>query len=756
MPRVDGLDKVTGRATYAADMRMPGMLYGKTLRSPHPHAKIRNIDTAAAEALPGVLAVVTYKDAPKVPLEADDEASHDGGQEPSGVGVLDSMVRFVGDEVAAVAAVDRHTAEAALKLIKVDYEPLPFVLDPEAAMKPDAPKVRAGGNLVGGKPAVIQRGNVDKGFAKADLIYEETYTTPHVSATPLEPRACVADWRGEQLTVWKCGRNVYGDRSTMARVFGLPMDNVRIVGPTIGSSYGNKDESRQAYIAALLSRKAGRPVLSEYTRQEELISGRLRHPSRITVKIGLKKDGTFTAIWGKSILNTGPYVPGTGVTRRSGQGIIYLYTCANAKFEGYTVYTNSPVAGSYRGLGAPQGHFALESLVDKICHEQGWDPVEFRLKNGVKPEGQPGPKYVPTNAFVEAQPVQGGIPFSSNGLHECLEKGAAAIGWSRRQKNGSATGTKRRGIGCACFIYQTGQAPSAAIVKVNGDGTVSLLMGTQDVGQGSSTILTQICAEELGVPLSAVRGTFADTQNTPYSHGTFGSTATFASGMAAKMAAADAKQQILAAAAGLLGAPAEELDLKGGSVFVKANSAKKVPVARAVAARGDGMIIGRAALRHGSRTHIVNAFGAHFAEVEVDTETGEVKLLHLVAAHDCGRPINPLTLENQMLGGALQGVGFATMEEIVLDTATGRPATNDLCWFRVPTILDMPKMTGIVANVVDPVGPFGAKAISEPGLVPTAPAIANAIFNALGGQIKSLPLVPPKVLALVNQQAAKA
>ncbi|MDB4896219.1 MAG: hypothetical protein JWN15_2481, partial [Firmicutes bacterium] len=417
LPRVDGLDKVTGRAQYAGDLRMPGMLYLKTLRSPLPHAKIKSIDTSAAEAYPGVMAVLTYRDVPKVPLEADDEASQGGGsQDPGGVGVLDSTVRFVGDEVAAVAAVDRHAAEAALKLMKVEYEPLPFVLDAEEAMKPGAPMVRTGGNLVGGKAAVIKRGDIDKGFAEADLVYEGTYETPHVSATPLEPRSCIADWRGDQLTVYKCGRNVYGDRATLAKVFSLPLDNVRVVGPTIGSSYGNKDESRQAFIAALLSKKAGRPVISEYTRQEELIAGRLRHPSKITIKIGLKKDGTLTAIYGKSILNTGPYVPGTGVTRRSGQGIIYLYTCANARFDGYTVYTNAPVAGSFRGLGAPQGHFALESLVDRICQEQGWDPLEFRLKNGVKLEGQPGPAYVPNDTFVDVQPVQGGIPFSSNGL----------------------------------------------------------------------------------------------------------------------------------------------------------------------------------------------------------------------------------------------------------------------------------------------------------------------------------------------------
>ncbi len=755
LPRVDGRDKVTGQARYAGDYRLPGMLHAKTLRSPYAHANIKSIDTSAAEKYPGVMAVVTYKDAPKVPMEADDEASSGGSARPSGVGVLDQTVRFVGDEVAAVAAVDRHAAEAAVKLIKVEYEVLPFVLDAEDAMKPGAPVVRAGGNIVGRKADTIKRGDVNKGFAEADFIFDDTYTTQHTNGSALEPRSCVANWQGDMLTVWKSSRNVYGDRSTLAKLFGLPLDNVRVIGPTIGSSYGNKDEGREAPLATMLSKKCGRPVMYEYTRQEELIGGRLRHAAKITLKIGLKKDMTVTAIYGKGILNTGPYNPGTAVTRRAGQGIVYLYTCENVQWDGYTVYTNAPTAGSHRGLGAPQGHFALESAIDKICYQQGWDPLEFRIKNGVKLEGQPGPKYTPVpGKYVPPQLVAGGIPFSSNGLLECLQKGAAAIGWSNRQKNGTATGTKRYGIGMACFIYQTGQASSSAIVKVNGDGTVNLLMGTIDVGQGSSTVMTAICAEELGVPYEAVRGTFADTQVTPYSHITAGSTCTFTSGMAAKVAAADAKRQILEAAAPLLKAKVEEMTIQNGKVIVIADPTKSITLAKAVATKGDGMIIAKSAIKAGSEEYIVNSFGVHLAEVEVDTETGEVKLLNFVAVHDSGRPINLNTIESQMYGGSFMGIGFGTMEEIMLDPNTGGPVTNDLCWFRVPTIMDMPKMTGILADVVDPVGPYGAKAMGEPGLVPTAPAIANAVFNAIGVQIPDIPITPTKVLAALK--AAKA
>ncbi len=359
LPRRDLPEKLTGEAKYTADIRLPGMLHGKILRSPHAHARILAVDASEAAGHPGVYAVLTPFDAP------------DGRVAPD-VRILDTKARFVGDEVAAVAAADEDTAEEALRLIRVSYEPLPFVTDPVEAIRPGAPEVHDGGNLVNGKPITLERGNVEEGFARADRIFEDEFVTPSHSGAALEPRAAIAAWEGARLTVWKSSRGIHADRLNLSLSLGIPREDVRVVGPHMGAGYGNKDETRLAAITAILARRAGRPVKIELTREEEFIAGRSRHATTTKVKVGVRNDGTITAIHATTIMDTGAYLSsGPGVIRRAGQGALYLYRCANARYDGYLVYTNQPSAGSYRALGAPQGHFALESLMDRVAEEMG-------------------------------------------------------------------------------------------------------------------------------------------------------------------------------------------------------------------------------------------------------------------------------------------------------------------------------------------------------------------------------------------------
>ena len=616
---VDGPLKVTGRARYIADLAFPGMLWGKILRSPYAHAQILELDTSEAERLPGVRAVITFKDAPPISIEGSAEAGI--GDAP--VYVLEQTVRHVGDEVAAVAADTQEIAEAALECIRVEYEELPAIFDAEEALAVNAPRVRASGNLAGGRPVLLARGDVNAGLDDADLVVEETYTTGFTSALPLEPRGCIAEWDSSHLTVWKSGRNAHGDRERLASVLGLPLHRVRVLNPTIGASFGNKDESRLQFLTALLSKKSGRPVKIIYTLSEELRCGRWRHPSKITIRMGVKTDGTIIAIDARCVMNTGPYVPGTNVCRRAGHAITYLYRCANVRYEGFVVYTNTPVAGSYRALGAPQGHFALESHVDLVAESLGMDSLTFRQKNQVGPEGQPGEAFKPSGRLVPAQPVEGGIPFSSNGLTQCLADGAAAAGWTSKlgprrrgvvSQKGSGSGQEKRsvlrGLGMAASIYQTGQAASSAFVRVNADGTAQVIMGTVDVGQGSNTTLALIAAETLGLPLAEVSGYFADTETTPFSHPTAGSTVTFSSGIAVREAALDARRQLLISAAVPLEVGEEDLVIQRGVISVRDLPERSMSVAEAVSRLQPSQVLGQANTRAGSTTSIINSSAA--------------------------------------------------------------------------------------------------------------------------------------------------
>ena len=744
VPRRELAGKLTGAAVYSADIALPGMLHGVIVRSPYPHADVLAVDAGPALALPGVRAAITPSDAPAERLAPD-------------LPVLDTRVRFAGDEVAAVAADDIDTARQAAQLVRVEYRPLPFVTDPVAALAPGAPAIHPQGNLAIPEPLALQRGDIDAGFAAADIILEETYRLPTHSATPLEPRAALADWDDAgRLTVWKSTRGVHVDRAALARVLGLSADLVRVIGPNMGGGYGNKDESRLAVLAALLARQAGRPVRIEYSREEEFVAGRTRHGGRIKLRLGVTRQGEITAIHGDAVLDSGAYqASAPGVARRTGQGMLYLYRCANVRFDARPAATNKPVSGSYRALGAPQGHFALETLVDRAADAVGLSPLEFRRRNHVGIEGQAGPRLSPPDAIVDGQPLEGGIPFSSNGLAECLEKGAAAFGWDDDlAKDDPADPFIKRGRGMSIMIYRGGVgSESAAGLALLPDGRAQLTSGLIDVGEGAVTVLCQLAADALALPYVAIVPVFADTDATPDAPITAGSTATFSTGTAVLQAAARLRERILDAAAGHLETPAANLSIAGGSVLVSDTPARRISFAELAQSAGGELLTAEATVMPGSPDYIVNSFGAHFCEVTVDTATGRVRVERYVAAHDSGRIINPRTALNQVEGAISQMLGFALSEELITDAPTGITLNGSYLEHKSPTIQDYPDIRVIFADVVDPIGPRGAKALGEVPAVGVAPAIANALYDAIGIRFTQLPITPDRVLDALRRQA---
>ena len=796
--------KLTGEARYTADLKLPGMLYGAILRSPHPHADILSVDATEAVKLPGVRAVVTPFD---INIPSPSGGGSGWGRLALDMSILDTRVRFVGDEVAAVAADDPDIARAALQLIRVEYAVLPHYMTPEAALSSDAVAIHPGGNLALGEVMSLERGSVADGFADADVVLEDDFEIPTHSAAPLEPRAALASWgdisldpmqpsvnpdrssvhpepvEGRtdaefDLTVWKTTRGVHVDRDALAGAFGLPSHRVRVVGPFLGAGYGNKDETRLAGVAAVLSQRAGRPVRVEYSREDEFIAGRVRHAAKIHIRAGFKADGSITAIEASALLDTGAYIAsGAGVARRAGQGILYLYHCANVKYEAHLAYTNRPTAGSYRALGAPQGHFALESLMDRAAGHFGMDPLDFRLKNHVHPEGQPGQRTTPPDQVIDSQPLEGGIPFSSNGLQQCLELGAEAFGWREYESESGFTGLKddsglshphpaqssnpvnpdsdslRRGRGMSIMIYRGGPgSPSAAEVRVEKSGAIKLVTGLMDVGEGATTVLPQIAAEILGAEYGQVEAVFADSRGTPDAPITAGSTATFSTGTAVVQAANEVRESLMEIASAGLEVPAYDLDAAQGWVYVRSDPSRRMALSE-VASRMDGDdISATASIIPGSTGHIVNSFGAHFVEVEVDTDTGRVRVLRYVAAHDSGRIINPRAALNQAEGAVSQMLGFALSEELVTDAATGVTLNPGYLEHKSPTIQDYPDIQVIFADIVDPVGPLGAKGLGEVPTVGPAPAIANAIYNATGVRLRRTPFTPDRVLAALESR----
>ncbi len=739
-PRIDGPERVTGKALYTADVQLPGMLYGKILRSPLPHAKIKKIDTHRAAKLPGVRAVLSSQNTPKIAFRRQ-------------TFLFDEIVRYVGDEVACVIADTEEIAQDALELIEVEYEPLPFVLDPEEALQPNAPKVHPSGNLLNGEPEVYQRGDLTEGFAGADVIVERTFRTQCALHNCMEPHGSVALWEGDTLTVWDSTQHIFGVREGLARLLGLPLHKVRVIKKYMGGGFGSKNNlGKYTVIAALGARMTGRPVKIILDRHEENLAAGNRPSSVQHLKIGAKRDGTLTALELKAIVAAGAYClwpPSVGGPARE------LYLCPNVKIEQYTVFTNTGPLSAFRAPGYVEGTFALESLMDELAQELGMDPLELRLKN-----------------YAEHDQTTG-RPYSTKGLRECYERGARLFGWNLSPRSPSLSRSHltlalsvygegrgevepgerfRRGVGMASQIWSgNGMPPAYAFVKINPDGTATVITGTQDIGTGTKTVLAQIAAEELGFALDKISVEIGDTQTGPYAPLSAGSMTVASVGPAVRLAAYEARQQLLEVAAQVLEVPRESLTIADGLLHSSALP-KPVAVHEVLKKLENFMIIGRGARAPNPEDVTVNTFGAQFAEVLVDTETGEVKVERIVAVHDSGRVINPLTLSSQIEGGIIQGLGYALFEQRVIDRNTGIVVNDNLENYKVPTALDIPEIVFEMVDRPDPrANNLGAKGVGEPPIIPTAAAIANAVANALGVRIYELPITRERVLKVLGK-----
>jgi len=757
--KVDGVALVTGGPVFTDDVRIPGMLYGKILPSPHAHAIVKHIHTAKARALAGVRAVLTYRDVPRVPHTTAGQAWPEPS--PYDTYLLDSKMRFVGDRVAAVAAESRAIAEEALRLIDVEYDVLPAVIDMEQAMAPGAPvihdepdstKIHDRSRNIAGY-ILREIGNVEEGFREADYIVEREYRTHRQQHTPLEPHItiCWLDPNG-RLVIRSSTQVPYHCRRQVAMILQMPVSRVHVIKPRIGGGFGGKQEMLLEDICGALTLASRRPVKMEYTREEEFYMARSRHPQILRMKMGVKRDGAVVASQLTVLATTGAYGSHANTVQgNTGSKVLPLYRAPHMRFECHVVYTNMPVAGAFRGYGCPQGFFAQESLVDEIAEQLGMDPVEFHLQNAIR---------LGDTDKLSAQLGEGreGLPrlVRSCGLPQCVEKAAAAIGWAekRRVHNGPRPHLKR-GVGMACTMQGSGIAGvdwASAFLKMNEDGSFFLQVGASDVGGGADTVLSQIAAEALGVTLDKIVIASGDTDNTPFDVGAYASSTTIISGGAVKKAAEKVLTQVLAVAAQLLETPMEKLGRGNNEVFTLCECRKAVSMTEIAM---HAMYKEKFQIMDGAshfNTDSPPPFCATFAEVEVDTETGQVRVLHLATAVDPGVAVNPMQAEGQVEGAVTQGLGYALTEELLLDGA-GRPLNPNFLDYKIFSAMDMPKLTTILVETDEPLGPFGAKSISEVPINGPAPAIANAIYNAVGVRIRKLPIRPEDVLHALGAQA---
>ena len=704
VPRIDAYERVTGRATYTRDVRLPGMLYGRVLRSPHPHARIRGIDVTKAAALPGVRAVATHENA-KVVYGSGSIAG--GGQYNDELKAstkhrrytFDNLVRFVGEPVAAVAAVNRYVAEEALELIEVDYEELPFVVDPEEALEPGAPPIWPEGNLAldrenEAKPATRREGDVEAGFQAADQVFEARYKTGFVHDAQMEPRSALAHWKGDKLTLYTTTQGISNCRHDNARDLGLADHQVQIICQYMGGGFGDKNGSYYFdLIAAMLAKEAGAPVLLELSRKDDWLGTHGRWHTVQYYKVGVKQDGTVTAIQMRGYSGMGPFL------RRSG-GIagIELYGCPNIERVVYPVHTNRMVSGNFRAPSDPQGYFGVQSMMDNIAYELGMDPVDFAMKNMLKPTDE--------------------VQFTNYTLDECIERGAELFNWKDRWHPvpGSDPGPIKRGAGMAFAQFRSGVGASSAIVRVDSEERYTLFVGVVDIGPGAKTTMAMIAAEELGVPLLEVEVVSGDTDRCPYSVGESGSRTTSMTGYAVIQAAQDLKRQI---------------------------AEKGMP-------RGDEVLIASATPNPSTDGKLRMCFGAHFVEVEADVQLGHVRITKYVTVHESGRIINPLPAKDQIRGATLQGIGQALHEDLLYDPRNGQPLTAGYYGARHLTHLDAPEIEVTFIETDDGYGPYGAKTVGEAGIVLAPAAVANAIFNAIGHRMKDMPITREKILGALG------
>lgn len=765
MPRPDAPFKVTGRLQYVDDLSFPRMLHARLVRSPYAHARILRVDTSKAAALPGVHAVITARDMPGRRI----------GYRYDNLPLQGEKVRYAGDAVAAVAARDPETAARAAELVEVEYEPLPVLSDPEKAMEPGAPLVHeedwldpAGERRRPRRDNVslhfhFEHGDPDRAFAECDVVVEARFAVPFVTTASMETTGCIAVWDPTgNLTMYTPTQAPFLYQREMAEALGISGRRIRVIGTPIGGAFGKNLEAHPwDIVAAVLSRITGRPVKLVFNRQEEFLASRTRQPHIMYVRAGAKKDGRLWVRTCKAVLDNGAYNSWGALTPIvSMQTFTSLYRVPHVRYDAYVVYTNNPYSGSMRGFGNPEATFAVEQTMDMLAEKLGMDPLEFRLRNANEP-GEVTPQ---------------GMKITSCAAREALEAAARAVEWSGRDARRDAGDTKRRGVGIAGVLHVSGGARiyrsdgCGAIVKIDDFGRVTVLSGHSDMGQGADAAVAQACAEELGVSPEDVTVVNRDTTIVPWDVGVHASRTTFIAGNAVRLAAREAKQQLLRAAAELFfaGAAPEELDIRDGRVFRRSDPANGVPydkVVRALHFREKGnLIIGHAfydpptQMQDAGYVGNISAaygFGAQAAEVEVDLETGRVRVLRVAAAHDVGKAINPAGIEGQIDGGVLMGVGYALSEQMILQD--GQILNPFLRAYGLPAATDAPAIERIIIESADAEGPFGAKGVAEHTVVPTAAAIANAIAHATGVRLYELPMTPERVLrALLEKQPAAA
>jgi xanthine dehydrogenase molybdenum-binding subunit len=700
-PRIDALQRVTGKATYTNDFQLPGMLYARILRSPHPHARIRRIDVSKAMALAGVKTILTNENCQVVFGAGGISGGQQYNDEIKKITkhrryVFNNPVRFVGEPVAAVAAVNRHVAEEAMRLIQVDYEVLDFVLEPEEALKADAVKIWPEGNLSPNaqnqtQPMTTRRGDVKEGFQASDHVFEDRYSTAFVHNAQMEPRSCVANWDGDRLVLHTPTQGISNCRADTARDLGMPEEKVEIICQYMGGGFGNKNQNQDAdLIAAMLSKQAGAPVKLEYTRRDDFLGVHGRWPTVQYYKVGVTSDGTLKAIQLRGYSGMGGYRKNTGAI-----GGIDIYQCPHIESVIYPVYTNKTVSGNFRGPEYPQGYYGIESMMDDVAYKMKMDPVDFILKNMTRKSRDE-------------------VPYTNYSLDECIRRGAEAFDWKKRWRRepGSDPGPIKRGAGVSFMAFRSALGRSNAVIRVDSKGKYTVFVGVTDIGAGAKTTMAIIAAEALKVPVSKVDVVWGDTDRCPYSVGESGSRTTIQTGYAVIQAAEALKKQI---------------------------AEKGMP-------SGDNSLVGSAAPNPTIEGKVRAAYAAHFVEAEVDTELGHVRVVKYLTVHDSGRIMNPLTARSQIKGGAIMGIGMALHEDLIYDRRNGQPLNAGFYGDRIMTHRDAPEIEVIFIESDDGYGPYGAKSIGESSKVPAVAAVANAVFNAIGRRMRDLPITRDKIL----------
>ncbi|SMD02890.1 xanthine dehydrogenase family protein molybdopterin-binding subunit [Sporomusa malonica] len=766
--KLDAVDKVLGKAQFAADIHFDGMLYAKVFRSNVPHGILRSLDVSKAEAMPGVVVILTGKDVP--------------GSNSTGMIVKDEPVlvkdngkiRKIGDPLALVAAETEVLAEKALELIEADIELLPPVFDPVAAMTDSSPKLYADGNILAVRK--IRKGDTGVVFRQCAVVVEQEYRTQMVEHGYIEPEAGVAKLDGDVVNIWVSTQNTHFDAKEVARNLEVGLDKVRVIQAATGGGFGGKlDISVQVHLG-LLAMKTRRPVKLVYSRTESIINSSKRHPCTIKMKTGTDNNGKLLAMECTIIGDTGAYASyGPGTLTRTAVHATGPYEIPHVTIDAHTVYTNNPTAGAMRGFGVPQVAFAHETQMDILAEKLGISPLEIRLLNALRPGA-----VTATGAELK----------QSVGIVPTLEKTEAAAKPIINSQCTHVTSQKKRGVGMASMWYGIGNTglpnPSGAYVNLLDDGTALILTGCADIGQGSDTTLAQIVAEEFGIDMADIRVVSADTGITPDAGASSASRQTYISGNAVRLATQEAKKVLIEMAAVMLGVAPGDVVVGHKELCVRADSDQSQFLADCLSEcrldlglspKGKGQSVslvdciaqcrikGKLTLGHGwfnpdttgldpetgqGIPYATYAFATQIAEVDVDTESGEIEVIRIVAAHDVGQAINPINIEGQIEGGCTMGLGYALTEEI--QVSEGKILTKNLATYLMPTALDIPEMYPLIVEEPEQTGPFGAKGVGEPTLIPTAAAIANAVYNAIGVRFTELPITPEKVLARLHER----